>query len=94
MENESSPSVRGPGAEARLRWQIALELVGARVKLERERKQWSARELARRTGLSQPVISRLESATGEAKLTSVLLVAEALGISPSVLIDDLPGHPQ
>lgn len=90
VDSERITPGKRPPAGSRRPWQAALDIVGARVRSERERHGWSARELARRAGLDSAVISRLEAAAGDARLSTLFVVAAALEVPPSSLIRDLP----
>jgi transcriptional regulator with XRE-family HTH domain len=48
------------------------------------------REVARRAGVDSAVISRVEHASVDAQLTTLLLIAEALEVDLSVLVAELP----
>jgi transcriptional regulator with XRE-family HTH domain len=62
-------------------------MVGAWVKAERERRGWSQSELARRAGLAQSYISRLEvNARTKPSLKVVEQFAQAFEISPEQLM--------
>lgn len=49
-------------------------------------------QLAKASGLDQSFISRLEHGTSDVKLSTMLAIAEALGLKPSALIE--PGSGQ
>jgi transcriptional regulator with XRE-family HTH domain len=63
------------------------ESVGVRVRQLREAAGWSQIELGERAGLSNQVISRIEGARVEPKLSSLEQIAKALGTSVGALID-------
>ena len=65
------------------------ERLSARLKMERERRGWSIADLARRSGVSKAMISRVERA--EASPTAVLLgrLSGALGLTLSTLLSRL-----
>lgn len=52
------------------------------LRLARELRGWSQRELADRAGLKQAQISRLESGKREPRLSTVRALADALGVDP------------
>lgn len=56
---------------------------GARIEGARERLGMSQRALARRAGLSQSTLSRIESGERAPKMGEMILVASALGCSVS-----------
>ena len=64
-----------------------LELLGKRLKDLRQRKAWSQYELARKSGVGQPTIWRLEK--GNKKQADVVVVrklARALGVGVDYLV--------
>ena len=68
-------------AEAR-----SAERIAARIRQEREARQWSLGELARRTGMQAPNLSRLESGKHMPSLETLERVAEALGMRVADLV--------
>jgi transcriptional regulator with XRE-family HTH domain len=56
------------------------EMFGRRVKREREKHGWSARELGRRAGLSDVTIGSIE-AGGGTRLGCAVVICAALGVS-------------
>ena len=61
---------------------------GDRIRQLRIEKGWTQEELARRCGYSgKSVISKAEASTGFLKTEKVKKIADALGVSPSSLID-------
>ena len=54
---------------------------GANLKQLRLRKDWTLDELADRSGLSKPFLSRLESGGRQASISAVLTLAEVFGVS-------------
>src|SRR5262252_9735097 len=60
--------------------------LGARIKLERERRGWSLTELAQRSGVSRAMINKVER--GEASPTASLLgrLSGAFGLTLSTLL--------
>jgi transcriptional regulator with XRE-family HTH domain len=63
-----------------------LEGIGPRLRSHRDANGWSTRELARRSGVSQPFLSQIENGLATPSLTTVVAVAEALGIAPEALL--------
>jgi XRE family aerobic/anaerobic benzoate catabolism transcriptional regulator len=63
-----------------------LETVGAAVRAQRERKAWSRRELAERSGVSERFLAQLEAGLGNISLRRFAEVAHALGTSPQALL--------
>jgi transcriptional regulator with XRE-family HTH domain len=60
-----------------------------RIEYFRTRKGWSQAQLARESGVSQSVISRLESGTTQAvSLANLHELAKALGVPAAALIDE------
>ncbi len=57
-----------------------------RLREVRERKWITQDELAERTGLSVPTISRLENGHNAPRIRTVRTLAEALGVDPDELI--------
>lgn len=58
--------------------------IGERIRLERRKRKWSQEELARRSGVTQGLISQMENGTNDSSkyLTSI---ARALDVSPDWL---------
>lgn len=65
--------------------------IGARVRAQRRALGWSMRELASRAGVSQPFVSKLESAQIVPSLATLYALAEALGVTPSTLLPPTGG---
>jgi len=63
-----------------------LETVGAAVRVQRERRGWSRRELAGHCGVSERFLAQLETGTGNISLRRFADVAHALGTHPSTLL--------
>ncbi len=68
-------------AEAR-----SAERIATRIRREREARGWSLGELARRTGMQVPNLSRLESGKHMPSLETLERVAEALGVRVADLV--------
>lgn len=65
----------------------ALAPIHIRVQELREAKGWSQAELARRSGVPQPTISRIEAGeSGSISLGNLERLAEALGVNAALLI--------
>ena len=64
------------------------EPVGTRVRKLREARRWSQIELGERAGVSNQIISRIEGARVEPKLSTLELIAAALGTTVSELLAD------
>ena len=58
-----------------------------RLRVVRESKFLTQRELATRAGMAQATIARLETQKQPARLTTVRKLAEALGVEPAVLME-------
>lgn len=56
---------------------------GTRIESVRDRLGMSQRALARKAGLSQPTLSRIEAGERTPKIGEIVLIAEALGCSIS-----------
>ncbi len=66
-----------------------------RIQELRQAKGWSQAELARRSGVPQPTISRMEQGTTSAvSLDNLERLGDALGCDPGYLIVKRPGEPQ
>jgi transcriptional regulator with XRE-family HTH domain len=62
---------------------------GRRLKAVRRDQGMSQEDLARRTDLHTTAISRMERGAREPRITTVLRLAEGLGVPPSALMDAL-----
>jgi transcriptional regulator with XRE-family HTH domain len=60
--------------------------IGARIRKEREARGWSLGELARRTGMQAPNLSRLETGKHVPSLDTLERVAEVLGVRVANLV--------
>ncbi|PRY14683.1 helix-turn-helix domain-containing protein [Kineococcus rhizosphaerae] len=60
--------------------------VGARVRAHRAARGWSMRELARRAGVSQPFITKLERGDQLPSIPTLYALATALDVPPSALL--------
>jgi uncharacterized protein len=65
--------------------------IGRRVKAARRAKGFTAEELARKAGVTENAIRKLESGdTKEPRLSTALRIADALGVTPDFVSDYLP----
>ncbi len=65
----------------------ALTPIQIRVQELRDAKGWSQAELARRSGVPQPTISRIEAGeSGSITLANLERLADALGVNAALLI--------
>jgi DNA-binding XRE family transcriptional regulator len=64
--------------------------VGAAVRAHRSAKGWSMRELARRAGVSQPFITKLERGDQLPSIPTLYDLATALEVAPSALLPTIP----
>jgi transcriptional regulator with XRE-family HTH domain len=62
---------------------------GSNLKAARDRLGWGQEELGKRTGLNPATIYRLEIGDRQPRLPTILVLAEALGITGSDLIRNL-----
>jgi transcriptional regulator with XRE-family HTH domain len=70
----------------------ALSPITLRLQQFREERQLSQAELARRSGVPQSTISRIEAGeTGSISLANLERLAEALGVNAALLIVHEPG---
>ena len=58
-----------------------LAAFGTNLKQRRLRNEWTLDELARRSGLSKPFLSRLESGDRQASIAAVLTLSQVFGVS-------------
>lgn len=63
-------------------------IVSERIRAVRESKGWNARELAKRTGLSPALISRLESKHRQPRTDTLQKIAAALEVTVSFLLGE------
>lgn len=84
-ENRRPPANR-PGRYSRplsIRDQVIAEAFGKEVCRLRELRKLSARDLARRVGMSQPWVTKIENGKGNVELRLIWDFADALGVSPA-----------
>ena len=65
--------------------------IGSRIRVERIRKGVSQAELARRTGIAQANISKIESGKQDILVSTLLQLCAALGVRPALLFE--PSEP-
>jgi len=75
----------GRGSSTRSRTQRG---VGAQIRAERARRGWSLEELAGASGLSRGWMGRIERGLAEPSLSALQRISEALGVSPSLLVEE------
>lgn len=63
---------------------LAQQMVAGVIKEARLKRKWSRRRLARRSGLSERTIWRVEHCEGTITLTSLILIALGLGETPAM----------
>jgi transcriptional regulator with XRE-family HTH domain len=61
---------------------------GEIIRLLRQRRGWTQRELAERAGVTQTTIVRLEGGRSEAMISTIRKIAEALGVPPSEILGE------
>lgn len=84
-ESQRPPATR-PGRYSRplsIRDQVIAEAFGKEVRRLRELRKLSALDLARRVGMSQPWVTKIENGKGNVELRLIWDFADALGVSPS-----------
>jgi transcriptional regulator with XRE-family HTH domain len=64
-----------------------LAAFGANLKQHRMRKGWTLEELAKRSDLSKPFLSRLESGDRQASIAAVLTLCQVLGLSMAEMFE-------
>jgi transcriptional regulator with XRE-family HTH domain len=67
---------------------IAVVKIGERVKAERIKRFWTQERLANDANLSQKALSKIENNEVEPRFSTILRIAEALGIEPSEFLED------
>ena len=78
-----------PGAHARERARI-LAAFAANLREAREATPYSQETLGRAARMHRTEVSQIERAQTEPRLLTILIIADALGVSPGSLLDDLP----
>ncbi len=64
--------------------------IGANLRKIRDEKGFSQQDLANRCDVERAKISRIENATEDFLLSTLLELASALGVNPADLLDDQP----
>jgi transcriptional regulator with XRE-family HTH domain len=64
--------------------------IGGRIRLERVRQDVSQSELARRSGIAQANLSKIESGKQDILVSTLLQICAALGVRPAQLFDSSP----
>jgi transcriptional regulator with XRE-family HTH domain len=77
---------------------LALTVIGERIKARRKElrargKEWSQKEIAESAEIDLKQFNKIENANAEPRITTVVQIAGALGISPSELIKGLEWVP-
>ena len=67
----------------------SLRRFGQIVAGRRERKNWSVRDLALRSGIDPKQLSRIEAGNVNIHFTTILALARGLGITPEELLESL-----
>jgi transcriptional regulator with XRE-family HTH domain len=67
-----------------------LAAFGTNLKQRRRRNDWTLAELAQRSGLSKPFLSRLESGARQPSIVAVLTLSQVFGISPALMFETRP----
>ena len=81
-------SVRQQGEDSAIQTQLLS--FGARLRELRLRRGWTLQELAARSGLSKPFLSRLESGSRQASIAAVLTLSRVFDVSLSSLFESPP----
>lgn len=67
-----------------------LAAFGHNLRERRLKKGWTLEELAERSGLSKPFLSRLESGNRQASIAAVLTLSQVFGVSMASMFETLP----
>jgi transcriptional regulator with XRE-family HTH domain len=70
--------------------QEQLAAFGTNLKQCRLCNEWTMVELAQRSGLSKPFLSRLESGDRQPSIVAVLTLSKVLGVSPAAMFETQP----
>jgi transcriptional regulator with XRE-family HTH domain len=62
--------------------------IGRGVRAKRVAKFWTQEQLAREAGISQKALSKIENNEVEPRFSTIIRLAEALGVEPSELVDE------
>lgn len=65
-----------------------LARIGRRIYMERIARQIKQETLGKKVNLSKSEISRIENGKREIKLSTLIQIAKAIGISPATLLDN------
>jgi DNA-binding XRE family transcriptional regulator len=87
-EFDSAPDTKHAMARAR-RWLAKYKDEGTTLRTLRLKKGWSQATLGARVGMAQPHIARLENGKCDAQMSTVLRLADALGVKPRSLFEIL-----
>lgn len=71
-----------------------LDLIGQRLRTERNKREWTLDALSARTGISPSTLSRLESGKRQATLDLLLPLTRCFGISLDELVRTEPADPR
>jgi transcriptional regulator with XRE-family HTH domain len=66
---------------------ITIVKIGQSVRAERVKRFWTQERLAKESGISQKALSKIETNEVEPRFSTILKIAEALGLDPSELVD-------
>lgn len=66
-----------------------LRRIGRNIKAERARREWTQEALAHNAGVGVAQIARMERGELDTGITKYVRVARALGVVPSVLLQDV-----
>jgi transcriptional regulator with XRE-family HTH domain len=61
--------------------------IGQSVRVERARRFWTQERLAKEAGISQKALSKIETNEVEPRFSTILKIAEALGVDPAKLVN-------
>ena len=78
-----------PGLHARER-AVILAAFAANLRAAREATPYSQETLGRAARMHRTEVSQIERAQTEPRLLTILILADALGVSPGSLLDELP----
>ena len=68
--------------------ELEYKAIGKRIKIQRIQREMTQEKLAELTGLSNPHISNVETGSTQVSLKSLIAIANALEITPDVLLCD------
>ena len=68
--------------------ELDYKAIGKRIKIQRIQREMTQEKLAELTGLSNPHISNVETGSTQVSLKSLIAIANALEITPDVLLCD------